>query len=133
MGYRYIYRLPGSSLAKKKVLKYAAPYRPPRFAMRSRKTAAQLEGFLSPGSKVDMWTAERCLYTNERKPGSFLAAASLWKSQETFSALIMHWNVAQRELLYLNRMDRWPNDCMTSWLVVGSQVKAKRGIASAKR
>ena len=101
MGYRYIYRLPGSSLAKKKVLKYAAPYRPQRFAMRSRKTAAQLEGFLSPGSKVDMWTAEGCLYTNERKPGSFLlflAAASLWKSQETFSALIMHWNVAQREL-----------------------------------
>ena len=50
---------------------------------------------------VDMWTAEGCLYTNECKPGSFLlflAAASLWKSQETFSALIMHWNVAQREL-----------------------------------
>ena len=72
MGYWYIYRLPGSSQAKKNVLKYAAPYRPPRFAMRSRKTAAQLEGFLSPGSKVDMWTAEGCLYTNECKPGSFL-------------------------------------------------------------
>ena len=101
MGYRYIYRLPGSSPAKKNVPKYAAPYRPQRFAMRSQKTAAQLEGFLSPGSKVDIWTAEGCLYTNERKPGSFLlflAAASLWKSQETFSALIMHWNVAQREL-----------------------------------
>ena len=28
----------------------------------------------------------------------FLAGARLWKSQETFSALIMHWNVAQREL-----------------------------------
>ena len=85
----------------KNVLKYAAPYRPPRFAMRSWKTAAQLEGFLSPGSKVDMWTAERCLYTNECKPGSFLlllAGASLWKSLESFSVLIMHWNVAQREL-----------------------------------
>ena len=101
MGYRYIYRLPGSSPAKKNVPKCAAPYRSQRFARRSRKTAAQLEGFLSPGSKVDMWTAEGCLYTNERKPGSFLlflAAASLWKSQETFSGLIMHWNVAQREL-----------------------------------
>jgi len=27
-----------------------------------------------------------------------LAGASLWKSQEILSALIMHWNVALREL-----------------------------------
>ena len=101
MGYRYIYRLPGSGKGKK-VLKYAAPYRLPRFAMRSQKTAAQLESFLSLGSKVDMWTAERCLYT-ERKPSLFLlllAGASLWKSQETFSVLIMHWNVALSEFTY---------------------------------
>ena len=69
--------------------------------------------FSQPGIyKVDMWTAERCLYTNERKPGSFLlllAGASLWKSQETFSALIMHWNV--RSPTSTSRMDRWPNDC----------------------
>ena len=101
MGYPYIYISPGSGWAKKNVLKYAAPYRPPGFATRSQKTAAPLEGFLGPGSKVDLWTAERCLYTNERKSGSFLlllAGASLWKSQEIISALIMHWNVALREL-----------------------------------
>ena len=94
MCYRYII----DCLAPVRQKNDAAPYRRPRLAMRSRKTAAQLEGFLSPGSKVDMWTAERSLYTNERKSGSFLAGASLWKSQETFSALIMRWNVAQREL-----------------------------------
>ena len=92
---------PESRWAKKNVLKYAAPYHPPGFTTRSQKTAAPLEGFLVPGFKVDLWTAERCLYTNERKSGSFLlllAGASLWKSQEILSALIMHWNVALREL-----------------------------------
>ena len=101
MGYPYIYIWPGSGWAQKNVLKYAAPYRSPGFATRSQKTAAPLEGFLGPGSKVDFWTAERCLYTNERKSGSFLlllAGASLWKSQEILSALIMHWNVVLREL-----------------------------------
>ena len=83
------------------MLKYAVPYRLPRFATRSQKTAALLAGFLGPGSKVDLWTAERCLYTNERKSGLFLlllAGASLWKSQEILSSLIMHWNVDLREL-----------------------------------
>ena len=83
------------------MLKYAAPYRPPRFVTRSQKTAATLEGFLGPGSKVDLRTAERCLYTDEQKSGSFLlllAGASLWKSQEMLSTLIMHWNVVLREL-----------------------------------
>jgi len=54
MGYPYIYTSPGSEWAKKNVLKYAAPYCPPGFATRSQKMAASLEGFLVPGSKVDL-------------------------------------------------------------------------------
>lgn len=36
-------------------------------------TTALLEGFLSLGSEMDMWTAENFLYTNECDSGSFLS------------------------------------------------------------
>ena len=74
MGYPHIYISLGLGQSKKctKISGNTSRVSPRDEVVKNARNAGCI---LKPGLKVDLWTAERCLYANKRKSGSFLPIA----------------------------------------------------------